>query len=94
MSYGISIVNSSGLEVMNTLNTTWNIIGVFEITGPVTHPISTGSYCSEYKVALYHMVRFPDNQEAHLYTYDINMVTYEVTFSGGNIDTLAVLLGR
>lgn len=92
MSYGISVVNSNGVEVLNTERTTWNVLDFFLVSSSQTVPIPASGYCTEFKVAIYHTVEFPSNQKAILYVPTINGTS--VTFTGGNITTLAVVMGR
>jgi hypothetical protein len=94
MSYGISVINSNGVEVMNTTDTTWNILSYFVVNSSTTYNIPGGSYCSEFKTALYHMVEFPSDQQALLYIPAISQTNYTISFSGGNISTLVVVMGR
>lgn len=94
MTYGIALWNQSGTKFFDTTSQTWNYIGSFIAPANVngSQTFSALAECSDAIMQRSLVDSVPNNQEGYLHTVTRSGTT--ISYSGGNVPTMIVVLGR
>jgi hypothetical protein len=97
MAYGIEISTNTGYVFFSTASQTWNYLGQLTVTANSTGTLTIPAISLMKRVIFQRFAvnNPPDNQEGYIHTAaQTTSDPNTISVSGGNVDTLVIVLGQ